>query len=289
MIHPGAAMPAATFFLMVLFVALFGAGARAQEPGYLEKAVCGALTERVGFFLLRAVAGRPRLDRSEAIEGLEPVSFRTKDQRLLGGYKHRAIVPAGLAPRGYVLVTQGNAMLAEHTVPVLRFFAQAGFDAFAFDFRGYGTSEGRSRMAAILSDYVEIIGHLNGKGYTKSLLYGMSLGGVIFLNAIGAGVSFDAAVIDSAPSRITRYGCPSELNPVDNVPRDCSNLMVIVGGSDRVVPPKDSRELAESVAARGGTIVRRDEFAHPFQDVSIGVALARLELVREFFEGTIGR
>jgi pimeloyl-ACP methyl ester carboxylesterase len=271
----------------LLLAALSGAEARAGEPGSLERSVCGWLSERVGFLLLRTVAGRPRLTRPEEVTGLDRIRFRTEDDRLLGGYRLRAAVAAG-RPRGYVLVAQGNAMLAEHTVPLLRFFSAAGFDAFAYDFRGYGLSEGRSRLAAILSDYVEITRHLNRQGYDRAFLYGASLGGVIFLHAIDAGVSFDAAVIDSAPSRIQRYGCPEELDPVNRVPLDCSKLMVVVGGRDRVVPASDSRALTDLVQARGGALVRREDFAHPFQDRDAATTLARWRLALGFFDAMIG-
>ncbi len=278
-----AALGIATLFLAVLF----SADARGEQPGYLEKPVCGWLTERLGFFLLRTMAGRPRLKDPEEIKGLELVRFRTKDERLLGGYKVRASLAPDARPHGYVLVAQGNAMLAEQTLPLLRFFSEAGFDAIAYDFRGYGLSEGRSRLAAILSDYVEIIEHLNRQDYDGGFLYGASLGGVIFMHAIHAGVSFDAAVIDSAPSRITGYGCPEELNPVRNVPADCSKLLVIVGGRDRVVAPDQSRELADLVRTRNGSVILREDFAHPFQDRKPATVLARWQLLWEFFDRAI--
>lgn len=278
-----AALGIATLALAVLV----SAKPRADEPGYLEKPVCGWFTERLGFFLLRTMAGRPRLEDTEGIKGLERVRFRTKDERVLGGYKVRAALAPDARPQGYVLVAQGNAMLAEQTLPLLRFFSQAGFDAIAYDFRGYGISEGRSRLAAILSDYVEIIEHLDRQDYDGRFLYGASLGGVIFMHAIRAGVPFDAAVIDSAPSRITRYGCPEELDPVQNVPADCSKLLVIVGGRDEVVPPDASRELADLVRARNGSVVRREDFAHPFQDRDPATVLARWQLVWQFFDRAI--
>ncbi len=256
--------------------------APADGPGYLERAVCGWLNEAAGFFLLRAAAGGPRLRRPPDVPGLEEVHLRTRDGRGLGGYVARASGAPNSGARGYVLVGQGNAMLAEQTVDLLGFFADAGFDAYAYDFRGYGISAGRSRLAAILSDYTEIIRHLNNQGYDRAFLYGASFGGVIFLHAIGAGVHYDAAVVDSVPSRITGYGCPEALNPIRHVPEDSSRIMIIVGGRDAVVPPEDSRDLARLIQQRNGTLVEREDFAHPFQDADPAIARSRRRLLLRF-------
>lgn len=266
-----------------LLAAAIAPPARAEQPGHLERAVCGWFAEPLGFLFLHWVAGSPRAGLDEQVAGLERVRFTTMDGRVLGGYRFRASPSGGGAPRGYVLVAQGNAMLAEHTIPLLGFFADAGFDAWAYDFRGYGLSQGKSRLAAILSDYVEIIADLNRRGYERRLLYGTSLGGVIFLNAMARGIAFDAAAIDSAPSEITGYGCPRSLDPVNGVPEDASRLVMIVGERDRVVPPRKSRRLADRIEARGGAVVRREDFAHPFQDRDRETALARWRLVLDFF------
>jgi hypothetical protein len=48
--------------------------------------------------------------------------------------------------------------------------------------------------------------------------------GVFLLNAIDVGAHYDAAMIDSPPSRISGYGCPRRFDPVENVPQDSSRL-----------------------------------------------------------------
>ena len=283
------AMSGARLLFSLLALVLAGCvKAGADTPGYLERAACGWVNETVGFFVLRSAAGDPRLERPPDVAGLEEVHLRTKDGRVLGGYVVRASRPTNAGAPGYVLVVQGNAMLAEQTVDLLRFLADAGLDAYAYDFRGYGISAGRSRFAAILSDYTEIIHHLNNQGYDRALLYGASLGGVIILHAIGAGVRYDAAVVDSVPSRITDYGCPDALNPVHDVPEDSSRIMIIVGGRDTVVPPEVSRELARLIRQRNGTLVEREDFAHPFGDAEPAVARDRRRLLLRFLVGAPG-
>ena len=79
---------------------------------------------------------------------IEPLWFTALDGRELGGYKLRAA-----NPRGYLLVAQGNAMLADQMMGVLTYFRDAGLDVYVYDYRGYGLSTGKSRLQAIVSDY----------------------------------------------------------------------------------------------------------------------------------------
>ena len=43
--------------------------------------------------------------------------------------------------RGYLLVVQGNAMLADQIITHFDPFARSGYDVYIFDYRGYGRSE----------------------------------------------------------------------------------------------------------------------------------------------------
>ena len=104
------------------------------------------------------------------------MSFTTRDGRSLGGYKLRAV-----APWGYLLVPQGNAMLADQIIGELQFFRNLGLDVYIYDYRGYGLSEGKSRLKALISDYQEIIRALNAQDYRRRFLYGISMGGISVL------------------------------------------------------------------------------------------------------------
>ena len=46
----------------------------------------------------------------------------------------------------------------------------------------------------------ELVTALNAQGYRRRYLYGMSMGGVILTNAVGASGNYDALVIHSSPS-----------------------------------------------------------------------------------------
>ncbi len=258
---------------------------RVRTGNLEDEAVCGFWTERLLSALYHLVAGRPDMERVQGIPGVERVSFITKDGRRLGGYKLRAHADEGRQPRGYLLIAQGNAMLADQVAGEFRFFQADGFDVYVYDYRGYGISEGRSRFFAIRTDYIEIIEQLNRAGYSSRFLYGMSLGGVFMLNAIGAEVDHDAALIDSPPSRISAYGCPPQYDPVANLPEAGARLGFIFGHRDTVVPPGAWRELSEAARERGAVVLEREEFAHPLMDRDLSARRARFELVRAFFAG----
>jgi alpha-beta hydrolase superfamily lysophospholipase len=197
---------------------------------------------------------------------------------MLGGYRLRA--PG--KPRGYLLVAQGNAMLADQIMGELQVFRDRGFDVYVYDYRGYGLSGGRSRLKAMISDYREIIAHLNRQDYRHRALYGMSMGGVVLLNAVGEKNDFSALVVDSSPSRISPLGCPEEFDPVNHLPADSSRIKIIGGGRDRVVRPEEMQELALAAGLRGAQVVQRAEFAHPFQDATAEIHRQRLKEVADF-------
>ena len=125
--------------------------------------------------------------------------------------------------------------------------------------------------------------HLNAQGYARRLLYGISIGGVMLLNAVGRGHPFDAAVIDSSPSRISGFGCPESYDPVRHLPQDSSRILIISGGRDHIVSPAQMAELIRIGASRGAHVFRDDEFAHPYQDLSPAIHRLRQNAVARFF------
>lgn len=258
--------------------------ASAGGPGHLEdEIVCGAWTERILTTLWRFLAGRPNESRIAGLAGVERVGFLTEDRRRLGGYRLRAFADPNRPPRGYVLVGLGNAMLADQVMGAFTFLQAEGLDVYVYDHRGYGISEGKARFLAIRSDYAALIAHLNGQGYRRRFLYGMSIGGVFMLNAIGAGADYDAALVDSPPSRISDHGCPEHFDPVANLPDDAARLGLIFGHQDRVVPPSAWRELAAAARARGAQVFERPELGHPLMNPDPTARSTRVEIIRAFF------
>ena len=228
-------------------------------------------------------AGEPDTSRIAEIANIEDISLTTQDGRILRGYKLRASQEKSRgAAKGYLLVVQGNAMLADQIIGSFQDFASSEYDVYLFDYRGYGRSEGTPRFKAILSDYGEIIDHLDALAYSKSRYYGMSFGGVVLVNALKKKPGNKRAVIDSTRSRFSFYGCPEEYDPVGNLPEDCSNFLFIVGLEDRVVIPEASKELFDTAKRRGASVLKDSEFGHPFMDRDRSLHERRMKAVRSF-------
>jgi len=249
--------------LAFVLLAMTGVKTIPSEKIDPELAVCGSFREPFVFWLWHTVAGSPNSQRVAHIKDIERLRFKTRDGITLGGYKLAA--PKAM---GYLLVAQGNAMLADQLPADLQWFRDLGLDIFIFDYRGYGISEGKSRLEAIVGDYVEIVAYLNTLGYSKRLLYGISMGGVILLTAAGRSSLYTRFVVDSSPSRISNLGCPERYDPVAHLPDNASSMMIISGGRDNVVNPSQMDELIKVARARGAHIIQDPEFAHPYQDSS---------------------
>ena len=243
-----------------------------------EQAVCGAIREPLAFWLWQSMAGQPDPSHVEHKQNVQSIQFVARDGVILSGYKLAALVP-----RGYILVAQGNAMLADQLISDLELFRKNGFDIYIYDYRGYGKSEGKSRLVAIIADYADIVSHLNTRGYIRRFMYGISIGGVMLLNSVGRNHNFDAAVIDSSPSYISNYGCPESYNPMRHLPLDSSHIMIISGVRDLIVSPLQMAELIRIGANRGAFVFRGIEFSHPFQDRSSEIHRRRLDKILNFF------
>lgn len=245
----------------------------------LEEAVCGFI-EPLMFWIWSSAAGRPKAAYALRFPNVESISFTTQDHRTLRGYKINATA-SGTDPKGYLLVAQGNAMLADQLVGYFTDYARQGYDVYIYDYRGYGRSEGKARLKAIVADYQGIIDQLNSLPYPRRLMYGISFGGIVVLNVIGEGYDYNKAVIDSTPSKLSSYGCPARYDPVNNLPENSSRIMIIAGEQDRVVRVEDMEELLEKASQRSATVLRGEEFAHPFMDTE-ALHRRRMEKVKDF-------
>ena len=249
----------------------------------LEQSVCG-LQEPVMFWLWSNMAGSPDAGRLSGLQHVEDIAFDTRDGRWLRGYRLKATDRDGqpVLPKGYLLVIQGNAILADRILDAFAPFSSAGLDVYVYDFRGYGRSGGRRRLKAIVNDYAEIIAALNAADYEQHFVYAMSFGGIVFLDGLTSDSIPDRVVVDSTPARLSPYGCPPEYDPVGHLPGDTRSFLFIAGGSDRVVTPDMSRELVETAEARGAEVFRDEAFAHPFMDHDWSVHRRRMEVVEAF-------
>jgi len=103
--------------LIILLVVFYAAFVSAdQSSDNLEETVCGWFKERLAFATWSRAAGAPNPDAWHSVPGAAPISHKTRDGRLLRGYKIAAKTAqeASTSRKGFVLVAQGNAMLADH-------------------------------------------------------------------------------------------------------------------------------------------------------------------------------
>jgi alpha/beta superfamily hydrolase len=262
---------------------VYGATAE-SEPTERESTICGPFKERFVFWMWNRMAPKPDASRIAGDTRIQAINFLTSDNKNLRGYKFSAHDDGGktITPKGYILMALGNAMIADQMIRELADYARSGYDAYIYDYRGYGNSEGKRRINAIIEDYREIVSHLNTK-YHRKMLYGVSLGGVVMLNVIGSGVDFDAAVIDSSPSKLSDKGCPARIDPVSHLSSATApRLLIVTGKHDQVLPPAETYELREKAAVMGARTINGDDFAHPYMDQSYDVHLRRTKLIRDY-------
>lgn len=275
--------PTAASTTFIVAASFAGAVAAQTPPSTLEQAVCGP-GEFAKFALWSEYAGAASASRLAGLNGVEEVAVTTGDHRTLRGYKLAAALGADgqSTPDGYVLVVQGNAMLADQILTTFTAFAEVGLDTYVFDYRGYGRSDGLAGLKAILNDYREIIEFLDEKDYSIRRFYGMSMGGSVLMNVLHAETKPFRAVIDSAPSRLAHHQCPEAYDPASKFPAQAGHYLIIVGLQDQVVPPVMSQLLHDEASSRGASVLVDPEFHHPLQDPDPVLRARRMEIVRDF-------
>lgn len=247
-----------------------------------EAAICGWVKEPLVFTLWSSLTPSPAPERVTRHPDISLAEFVAADGKVLRGYRYAARdshLPY-IQPKGYLLVASGNAMISDQLIVGLGDYAAAGYDVYVFDYRGYGRSEGRRRLNAIIADYREMVARFN-QHYERTLLYGISLGGLVMMNVIGAGAGFDAVVIDSSPSRLSDYGCPGWVDPLNNLSESLgSKVLIITGGRDGVLDESMVGPLRERAAALGLGTHHEAGWDHPFLDAP-AVHETRQRLIRE--------
>ena len=160
-------------------------------------------------------------------------------------------------------------------------------DIYLMDYRGYGRSEGKTRLRALIHDYGKAFSDLSAEGYRHGFALGISMGGIIVANALLAqGISATGVVIDGTPSTLPRVLCPRSYDPaavVANAPTAADGLLVISGGSDQVVSRAWMEPLILVTKQRGGSVILEDGYAHPFMEPA-NVMFERLGRIMGFLE-----
>lgn len=267
-----------TFVLLIALLPGIAYVEGAEKEMEIETSVCG-LKEPFLFWLWSSMAGSASKSRLKGLEGVDDISFTSQDGRLLRGYKLRSRAEQN---KGYLLVLQGNAILADQLIGEFTRYASAGYDVYMYDYRGYGRSQGKRRLKAMVSDIREIISALNQEPYQQRLVYAFSFGGILLLDGVKGKFDLDRVVIDSSPSRLSSYGCPRQYDPVSHLPDDCSDCLFISGRRDTVVTPSMTKELLSQAEQRKARIVDDVDFAHPFMEPDPALHQQRMNLIEQF-------
>jgi len=108
----------------------------------------------------------------------EEVRFKTRDGLELYGW----FIPAKGPALGTVLQLHGNAENISTHFTSLAWMPARGFNLFAFDYRGYGASDGEPTLEGAQRDIDAALGALldrNDIDRTRVVMYGQSLGGAL--------------------------------------------------------------------------------------------------------------
>jgi pimeloyl-ACP methyl ester carboxylesterase len=219
---------------------------------------------------------------SEVLRGASDVELTTAD-----GLRLRAwlVPPSGDDRRLVVLSAPGNAGNRAYRVDLARALAGAGFTVLLIDYRGYGGNPGRPTEAGLSHDARAARDHLVAIGWPddRIIYLGESLGcavlvalatehppaGLVLRSPFEELAAVAAHHYPYLPVRVLlrdRYPVTELIAGID-VP-----TVVVYGGGDTIVPPEQSRRVAEAAAGPVG-VVRVDGADHNDPELAVGASL----------------
>ncbi len=208
------------------------------------------------FFFQDRVIYQPRrqihADPSLAGMDFEEVWFRASDGVVLHGWYVGTREPS----RRALLFFHGNAGNISHRIESIRIFGQLGLNVFIFDYRGYGSSEGKPSEEGLYADGRAALEALMAKGYEQDevILFGRSLGGAVAAR-IASETPVAALILESsftslasmasrvAPLFPMRFLLRSKYATHEILPFIEAPLLVIHSPEDEIVPFSEGRKL----------------------------------------------
>lgn len=124
----------------------------------------------------------------------EAVKFRSGDGTELTGL----FFPPGGAPKGTVVHFHGNGQNMTAHYPYSAWLAEAGYNVFIFDYRGYGASGGEPELDGVVEDGKAALAHalkLPGAEPDRIIVFGQSLGGAVAVAAVAESGFRPAALV----------------------------------------------------------------------------------------------
>ena len=201
--------------------------------------------------------------------------------------------------RGTVLYFHGSGgHLGEH-VEVLQSLSRLPVHLFAFDYRGYGRSEGKPSEEGLYRDGRAALRHLTGELEQRPetvLLYGHSLGGAVAIDTAlhlpAAGLVVQSSFTDVKgmaralfPSLPLHWVARNGFRSIDKMGRLELPKLFVHGTADTKVPPRHSRALYEA-AEEPKDLLLVEGADHG--DVPHRGGLAYLERLERFLEECVG-
>jgi fermentation-respiration switch protein FrsA (DUF1100 family) len=192
---------------------------------------------------------------TETLPGARDVELRTEDGLELGGW----YLPAG-ADAPAVLVANGNGGSRELRAPLARALHEAGLSVLLFDYRGYGGNPGSPSEQGLALDVRAARAFLvedAGVAGDRLLYFGESLGAAVVTELATehppAALVLRSPFVDLASVAAVHY----PVLPVRALLRDRYPLaeqlarldvptVVVLGEADTIVPPEQSRAVAEA-------------------------------------------
>jgi hypothetical protein len=184
------------------------------------------------------------------------VTLETSDGLSLGAW----LVPPTAPDRGLaVLVAPGNAGNRSHRAPLARALADRGFTVLLMDYRGYGGNPGHPSEAGLARDARAAYRYLTGSAGAAAdrIIYvGESLGAAVVTELATehppAGLVLRSPFTDLAAVGATHYPfLPVRAMLWDRyplagrIPRLHMPTAVVYGDADSVIPPAQSRRVAD--------------------------------------------
>jgi uncharacterized protein len=190
----------------------------------------------------------------------EDVAFETADGLRLRGW----FVPAGGRSQATVLVLNGNAGNRAARAPLAAELSRAGLSVLLLDYRGYGGNPGSPSEPGLLADARAAQAYLTARGDVdpaRLVYFGESLGAAV---AVQLAVERPPmALVLRSPftsladiARLHYPFLPVRLLLKDRYPTIAQvgglrcPVLVLAGARDGIVPPEQSRRLAEAIPER---------------------------------------
>lgn len=185
---------------------------------------------------------------------VEDTWFRTPDGLTLHGWW----IPHPKA-QGAILYCHGNSGSIAHQIGVFRFIQRLRVDVFAFDYRGYGRSEGAPSEEGLYLDARAAYDHLTseiGRAPDEVILFGHSLGGAVAIDC-AQDRPVAGLVVQSSFTHLkdaARFSIPSlpvhlltrrEFDSVRKVSRLAMPKLFIHGAEDATLPLSLAERLYE--------------------------------------------